>query len=422
MIRKKRVKDEEPVDENGEDTLARLSANLREKSANGHRIEFFDDSNLMENVHLTNAYYDKCLTGDPSSQRKAAGPFVSFFKRIIRRLVGWYVEPALHNQRLFNAYTTRSVNEMKRYLDHLQIDEDILSTIMRRDLAMFRANIVFLNRYLEGRLQELEGKVAPGPAVIRDAVPAEAPSHEHDGFLDSLDVLALEQRIYGTPRMVKERQKFYLQYFRDCENVFAVGCGRGELLELLEQEGVEASGVETNLTLAGYCRDKGLSVERADSYEFLEGLDDFSCDGIILSRFAGHQSPDRLVRMLEVCRRKLTDGGVLVIETPNPFSLYAVASYALEDSDRVHPLHPETLKLLCLSAGFVEPTLAFLNPLPPEEQLEELDLSGSESILDPRENELFAKINHNISRLNRILFSHRDYSVITRKASPGDGS
>jgi O-antigen chain-terminating methyltransferase len=185
-------------------------------------------------------------------------------------------------------------------------------------------------------------------------------------------------------------------------------------LQLLAQEGISVRGVETNPTLVGYCRDHDLDVARVDPLEYLEAVDDCSLDGIALSRFAGHQPPIRLIGMLDLCRVKLADEGVLVIETPNPFSLYVAASYVLENSGRVHPLHPETLKLLCLYYGFVEPEVIFLNPLPPEEHLEELELTSFSATLDPREQELFGLVNENFQKMNRILFSHRDYALVTR--------
>lgn len=417
MFSKKRVKDEGFPTDVGEDgeTLGELSMRLQEKTANGHRIDFFDDVSLMENLHLCNAFYDQNLPGETESRRSGFGPLLMFIKRVTRKLVGWYVNPAMDNQRLFNAYVTRSINEMKRYLDHLQINEDILSTIMRRDLALFRANIVFLNRFIERRMEDLERQVATGRGETGVVPPIEpGDGGDESSFLSSLDVLTLEQRVHGSPRMVKERQAFYLQYFRNCKEVVVVGCGRGELLQLLGGEGIDARGVETNPVLSAYCLDNGLKVTREDPVAYIASVEDSSLDGIMLSRFAGHQSPARLVRMLSLCWEKLSGDGVLIIETPNPFSLYAVASYALEDSDRIHPMHPETLKLLCLSCGFMEPTVMFLNPLPPEENLEELELSSRGAIIDHHEQELFHQVNQNFAKINRIIFSHREYAVVTR--------
>lgn len=420
MSRKRGRESKIPGIDGAEETLEDLSRLVREKSPNGHRIEPFDETTLMENVHLVNAYYDRNLPGEAGSERRVMGSLYSFFKRIARRITSWYVNPALDNQRLFNAYVTRSINEMKRYLDHLQINEDILSTIMHRDLALFRANILFLNKYLERRMVDFENELAlartgggTGVAMVERQLRDNGGDGEN--LLNALDILALEQRVHGSPRMVKDRQQVYLQYFRGCRNVLVIGTGRGELLQLLVQQGIPARGTDTNATLVDYCRDQDLDVSQVNPLEFLEAREDSSLDGIFLSRFAGHQPPSVLIRMLNLCRQKLQDEGILVIETPNPFSLYTVASYALEDSDRIHPLHPETLKLLCLSYDFVNPEVMFLNPLPPEEHLEDLEIATSGAILDPREQEIFHHVNQNFRKINRILFSHRDFALVTKR-------
>jgi len=425
-LSRKRAGEKAPPEGAVEETLQDLSLRLRDKSPNGHRIQSFDDAALMENLHLTNELYDKNLPGAASSERKVSGALVGFFKRIIRKLTGWYVEPAVDQQRVFNAAVTRTINEMKQYLDHIQINEDILSTIMHRDLALFRANILFLNKYLERRMVDFSNELAL--LLAREPVSAtgEIDSGGNGGgteedLLATIDVLTLEQRVHGSPRMVKDRLRVYLPYFEGCSDVLAIGCGRGELLQLFLQEGIEAKGTETNPTLVGFCRDNELDVLLVDPVEYLEACVDDSLGGIVLSRFAGHEPPARLVKMLNLCRQKLAGGAPLVIESPNPFSLYAVASYALESAEQAHPLHPETLKQLCLSYGFTEPSVMFLNPLPPEEHLEELELAMSGALLDARQQELFHQVNENFAKLNRILFSHRDYAVVAQRARR-DGS
>jgi SAM-dependent methyltransferase len=418
LLLRKRVEDREKESRGSEEavepTLEELSRQLRDKSPNGHRIESFDEGPLMESLHLANAFYDKNLPGEPTSGRS----LFAALKRFVRKAMAWYVTPAMDNQRLFNAYLTRSINEMKRYIDHIQINEDILSTIMHRDLSLFRANITYLNRFIERRMVDFQNEMElarnSAPEASIDSEPTVSVAGDTD-ILSALDVLTLEQRIHGSLRMVQDRQKVYLQYFRDCSNVLAIGCGRGELLQLFKQEGIGARGTETNATLVGYCRDNELEVSKIDPMVYLDSCEDGSLDGIVLSRYAGHQPPARLIRMLSLCHAKLAEGAALVVEAPNPFSLYAVASYALDDSERVHPLHPETLRLLCVTYGFIEPVVMFLNPLPPEEHLEELDLTSTATVLDPRQQALFDQANKNFAKINRILFSHSDYAVVTHR-------
>lgn len=406
-----------------EPALEKLSRQLREKSPNGHRIEMFEDAALMENLHLANALYDKNFPGEPNSTRPILARVFTFFKRLVLRLTAWYVVPAIESQRLFNAYMTRTVNEMKHYLDHLQINEDILSTIMHRDLSFFRANILYLNKYLERRMLDFEQELALARRrdtleIPEDAGGGNGASYDPD-LISSLDVLTLEQRVHGSPRMVRDRQRIFLQYFKDCHNVLAIGCGRGELLQLFNQEGIPARGTETNPALADYCRDNELDVTTMEGTAYLETCPDQSLDGMVLARFAGHRPPACLIKMLNLCYCKLKEGSPLVIESPNPFSLYTVASYVLDGSERIHPLHPETLKLLCVTYGFRDPTVMFLNPLPPEDNLQELELSGAVNILDPAQHQLFDAVNRNFRKLNSLIFSHGDYAVVCHRGLRG---
>lgn len=405
------------------ETLEEFAAYLRDRSPNGHRITPFEDWGLMENLRMANATYNSGIPGEPGSERRVFGWLFTLGKRLVRRVTGWYVVPAVDNQLHFNAHITRSVNEMKRYLDHLQINEDILSTIMHRDLALLRSNVLFLNRYVQRLVHDLDSerkRLRASQGVSRPVAGGESGQRDNgdsngEDFIASLDILTLEQRVHGSTRMVQDRQRVYLKYMRGCRNVLCVGCGRGEFLQLLSREGIPATGTDTNQTLVNYCRDHGQEVTKADPMEFLESLDDGSLDGIILSRFAGHQSPARLIRMVKLCSQKLCGKGILIIETPNPFSLYALASYEIDDGSYFHPLHPESLRQICMAYAFVEPEVIFLNPLPPEEHLEEMDLSSRGILLDTHEQELFHQVNHNFSKINRLLFSHRDCALVTHR-------
>ena len=65
---KKRAGENSPPELASEETLQELNLRMREKGPNGHRIESFEDLDMMENLHLTNAYYDKSLPGEPAGR------------------------------------------------------------------------------------------------------------------------------------------------------------------------------------------------------------------------------------------------------------------------------------------------------------------------------------------------------------------
>jgi len=42
------------------------------------------------------------------------------------------------------------------------------------------------------------------------------------------------------------------------------------------------------------------------------------------------------------------------------------------------------------------------------------------ALLGPREQELFHRVNQNFQKINRIMFSHRDYALLTRRGGRDD--
>jgi len=61
----------------GVEGMQEFRQRLRESSPNGHRIEFFDEASLVENLHLTNVYYDKNLPGELSLPGTSNPPWIT---------------------------------------------------------------------------------------------------------------------------------------------------------------------------------------------------------------------------------------------------------------------------------------------------------------------------------------------------------
>ncbi|MDD5448669.1 MAG: methionine biosynthesis protein MetW [Actinomycetota bacterium] len=407
----------------GGEELDKLIASIQETSPNGHQVRPFEDRDLRENLHLANMYHDKNLPGEPSSGRKVLGPVARFVKRIVRRAVSWYMTPALENQRLFNAYVARTINEMKRYLDYLEVNEDILGTTVHRDLAMLRAMLQNFNSYLQRQmldfdeqLRELAGQKSSNLVC---SAPLRYPNIEEE-LLTANQVLDIEQRLHGSLAQAKERARTYLKYLEGRRLVLSLGCGRGEILQLLGDDGVSARGVEKNPALVEYCRDCGLDVTRGDSLNFLESFEDASVEGVVLSRFVGYEPPARALEVFYMLNKKLVDKGILIVEAPSPFSIYAAAGYGIEGLGGVYPVHPDTLEALCVSSGFTKSALIWLDSPFAEEDgkcLSELNLDFSEAELDPREVDFFKQMNENICKLNQLLFHQCGYALVLKKTS-----
>ena len=165
----------------------------------------------------------------------------------------------------------------------------------------------------------------------------------------------------GSTDAIRERQRRYVDDLRESAPVLDIGCGRGELLGLLREAGIEARGIDADADMAAYARGEGLDVEQADLVEYLERVR----RGLTRRRSSWARSSSTC-RRLSSCRpcvlaaSKLRPGGVLIAETINPLSPIALRNY-FADLTHAQPLVPETLELLARQAGFAATEIRFLN-------------------------------------------------------------
>jgi SAM-dependent methyltransferase len=131
-----------------------------------------------------------------------------------------------------------------------------------------------------------------------------------------------------------------------------VACGRGELLDLLRDGGVEGAGVDSDPGMVARCHAKGhRDVVLADANEHLEQLAPGSLGAVFSAQFVEHLPPRELTRLLELSRSRLRPGGLFVAETVNPHAPHALKCFWVDPTHR-HPLFPEALLVLCRMAGF----------------------------------------------------------------------
>jgi SAM-dependent methyltransferase len=315
-----------------------------------------------------------------TAERETGGGLKGFAKRVLRKLMRWYVEPLAADQRVFNDSVLKLVDALSERADAA---------------AAGREQAERLVRELEERLTRLErrgpvGALQVAPTVAAQPAAASVP-----------DYFAFESRMRGSVEAIRERQRHYVDDFRESAPVLDIGCGRGELLALLRDAGVEARGIDADADMVAYARGEGLDVEQADLVEHLDGLDDGSLGGIFMGQVVEHLPAPTLVTALRLAATRLRPGGLLVAETINPLSPLALRSY-FADLTHAQPLVPETLELLARQAGFAETELRFLNE--PAERLTEPD--------DP-------VIAANVRRLNELLFAPLDYALVARTAVDG---
>ena len=143
-----------------------------------------------------------------------------------------------------------------------------------------------------------------------------------------------------------------------------VGCGRGEMLALLEREGHEAVGVDPDPDMVEVCRDQGLQAVAGDGIHFLSQLPDASLKGIFCAQVVEHLTTPEMEQLVRLAHRTLRPGGVLVVETIDPRSSFALGHHFYADTSHVRPVHPETLRFICERMGFVRVELEERSPHP----------------------------------------------------------
>jgi SAM-dependent methyltransferase len=302
----------------------------------------------------------------------------AFVKRVLRKFMRWYVEPLAADQRMFNDATLKLLDGLSERADASSAGRQHLERLVRE---------------VEERLTRLERRGrsgAPAPVTTVAAQP---------GAAALPDYFAFESRMRGSTESVRERQRHYVDAFRERAPVLDIGCGRGELVGLLLEAGVEARGIDSDADMVAYARGEAFPVEQSDGVAYLEGIAPGSLGGIFMGQVVEHLPPATLVRLLELAGAKLRPGGLLVAETINPLSPIALRNY-FADLTHAQPLVPETLELLARQSGFAETEIEFLNE--PAERLTEPD--------DP-------VIAANVRRLNALLFAPLDYALFARTAA-----
>jgi SAM-dependent methyltransferase len=169
---------------------------------------------------------------------------------------------------------------------------------------------------------------------------------------------AFEEIFRGPESRVRELLEPYVPLLSEHEPVLDVGCGRGELLELLRDAGTAARGVDVDEGMVERTRRKGLDVELADAVSYLERQEPESLGAIFASHVIEHLPYDELLQLFALSRRALRPGGLFVVETINVHSLAAFKTFWTDPSHRA-PIFPEVARALALIHGFADAEIIY---------------------------------------------------------------
>lgn len=300
----------------------------------------------------------------------------TFIKKIMRKLNFFYLKHVTDQQVIFNANAVQSMNTLAEYCRRLEQEKTSLSSKID---SIQRANKELI--YKLGKLD----------------------ISEENGFSEKLnyDYASFEEKFRGGFSDIKERQKNYLDYFKNCENVIDIGCGRGEFLSILKENNIPAVGIDLVKKNVETCLENGLDAVFGNGVDYLEGLDKESVDGIFSAQVIEHMKTEVLIKLVNTAFEQLKSGGIVVLETLNPQCLMIYAECLYLDPTHSTPVHPETVKFFMQKAGFEDIEIKYLSPT-------------DKSYLLPH----FAdhpEADRSIDMINHLLFGNREYAIIARK-------
>lgn len=334
-------------------------------------IEYLENvsiSHIHSIEHLNQAWnvpLDISIIGSSSIKGKIS----IFVKKVINKLIRWRLHFVIENQKQFNASAVQTINYLNNEIN-----------LLRNQIESSQDEI----SSLKGELELKKSKV----------------SHE-DLDNNSINYLEFENYFRGKKDLIRENFEHYLKYLNKGMKILDLGCGRGELIELLVAHGFDASGVDSNPDMVKHCKLNNLSVIQDDIIHYLKSTNE-KYDCIFISQVVEHMKINTLLEFVSLCHQKLNNNGLLIIETPNPETIL-VSSYTFYlDFTHTKPIPAIFLKYLLESKNFNVIDTLYLHPFPENEKLLELVSDNHQ-------------LNLNFKTLNKLIYGARDYAIIASK-------
>lgn len=238
-----------------------------------------------------------------------------------------------------NELDRRTLDIQKRLWDDMEKIRGEYDRLIHTELRLLRQKLA-------------AGAVSPAPAV--SAVPQEPVDIDWMGFAE---------QFRGSEDRIRQHQKCYVARFAVAAGeVLDIGCGRGEFLEAAKDAGIAARGIDQSHESVALCRSKGLDVEQADMFAYLESLADGSLGGAYCAQVVEHLPPAAVPRLVKLLSQKLRLGALVAIETPNPECLAIFATHFYLDPTHTRPVPAPLLRFYLESEGFGSVEIERLTP------------------------------------------------------------
>jgi SAM-dependent methyltransferase len=325
-------------------------------------------------------------------------------------------------ERAYAPTTTWLINQVNAALHQVNAALSQVVTAVDDQFAEVRQNLTSVDEHLhrlESSVDELDLPSRLGRLERRSRAESLTSAHTPPGNAGgtaahvgstpdvAFDYFAFEELFRGTEATIRERQSGYIEALAGSRKVVDLGCGRGELLELLREADVDAYGVDLEPDFVQLVESKGLRAVRDDIQAHLNRLAIGEVDGIVVSHVVEHLAPSEIYALIQRAADVLSAGGVLIVETPNPESLMAGSVNFHRDPTHRRPIHPDTLAFLCQSAGFEDVAIRRLARVPDDSRLPLPSGLGDEAVT--------TYLGVVVQQLNELIYGYQDFAVVARK-------
>ena len=278
--------------------------------------------------------------------------------------------------------SARQQEEINRYQDELNLQQDQLLPLQNQIQAQVDSS------------QELDGRFS---ALSRSLGFEHAQNPAFDRWYQNLQDLHR-----GSGEALAKAQASYLSYFEPLSSllkpagpILDLGCGRGEWLSLLANQGWQVLGVDSSELVVDVARENGLEVQLGDLLTVLEAQPANSLAAVTAFQVIEHLPFETIVALVHAAFRALLPGGILLLETPNPENIQVAAYSFWMDPTHKKPIPPPLIMDLSYHAGFRDGLVLRQNPWP------NWDQTPAEPSFE--------------GQMNQRLFGPQDYAVLAYK-------
>lgn len=126
----------------------------------------------------------------------------------------------------------------------------------------------------------------------------------------------LQHSFEGEENILRKQRRQWVNYFRAGDKVLDIGCGNGFFIEMLQEAGVNAVGIDIDQHKVIQGHAKGLNIQRKRAEYFLNDKKE-EYDGIFLGYIIEHLPVHEVLHLLIQCTKALKRSGKLIILSPN---------------------------------------------------------------------------------------------------------